>query len=206
MPAAAAIAGALLLSVPFLVSNRNDDDTQVSTASGDSTTDTLLGDTLDGATPSAFGTAEPTPDTKKATPSKQASPSPTPTGGKGTAGGAAGNSSAKGQSTGSGSGSNPSKNSSGSKSGTGSGSKSGTGSGSKSGTGSGSKSKTSGSSSSNSGTSSAKTTAPAVVPKAIIFSHASGKCIDVVGDKGKNGAPLEIWSCNGKAQQKWTAR
>ena len=41
------------------------------------------------------------------------------------------------------------------------------------------------------------------MPGAIIFSHASNKCIDVVGDKGKDGAPLEIWSCNGKAQQKW---
>lgn len=35
-----------------------------------------------------------------------------------------------------------------------------------------------------------------------IWSHASGHCIDV-RDAGGDGTPLQIWDCNGFAQQTW---
>ncbi|WP_416072288.1 ricin-type beta-trefoil lectin domain protein [Streptomyces sp. ME18-1-4] len=35
-----------------------------------------------------------------------------------------------------------------------------------------------------------------------VRSHASGRCIDVTGARG-DGTPLQIWDCNGLAQQSW---
>ncbi|MFB7468596.1 ricin-type beta-trefoil lectin domain protein [Streptomyces sp. NPDC056224] len=35
-----------------------------------------------------------------------------------------------------------------------------------------------------------------------VRSHASGRCIDVTGGKG-DGTPLQIWDCNRQAQQSW---
>ncbi|MER6687278.1 RICIN domain-containing protein [Streptomyces olivaceoviridis] len=42
------------------------------------------------------------------------------------------------------------------------------------------------------------------VPGVGIFSHDSGRCIDVVGGDAVRGAALEIWDCLGKASQRWT--
>ncbi|SFF47373.1 Ricin-type beta-trefoil lectin domain-containing protein [Actinacidiphila alni] len=41
------------------------------------------------------------------------------------------------------------------------------------------------------------------VPGVMIYGFASNRCIDIVGDKGKDGSPLEIQNCAGKAWQKW---
>lgn len=47
-------------------------------------------------------------------------------------------------------------------------------------------------------------TASGSVSGVTVLSHASNRCIDVVGGKGKDGSPLEIWDCTGAASQKWT--
>ncbi|TFV33512.1 hypothetical protein E4K10_35610 [Streptomyces sp. T1317-0309] len=36
-----------------------------------------------------------------------------------------------------------------------------------------------------------------------IWSHASGRCIDVSGGRGNDGTPLDIWDCGGTARMKW---
>jgi O-glycosyl hydrolase len=33
----------------------------------------------------------------------------------------------------------------------------------------------------------------------------SGRCLDVTGNAGADGTPVELWSCNGGANQQWTA-
>ncbi|NAS25702.1 PHB depolymerase family esterase [Herbidospora sp. NEAU-GS84] len=33
----------------------------------------------------------------------------------------------------------------------------------------------------------------------------SGRCLDVSGNSQANGAPIQIWDCNGRANQQWTA-
>lgn len=43
-------------------------------------------------------------------------------------------------------------------------------------------------------------------PGTTIYSHASNKCIEMVGHKGADGSPLEIWSCNSNNWQKWDFR
>lgn len=43
-------------------------------------------------------------------------------------------------------------------------------------------------------------------PGTTIYSHASNKCIEMVGHKGADGAHLEIWSCNSQNWQKWDFR
>ncbi|MFJ2478530.1 ricin-type beta-trefoil lectin domain protein [Streptomyces sp. NPDC087659] len=43
----------------------------------------------------------------------------------------------------------------------------------------------------------------ASVPGVAMRSHASGRCISVVGGVGKDGSPLQISDCNGSASQKW---
>ncbi|MFE6488400.1 ricin-type beta-trefoil lectin domain protein, partial [Streptomyces sp. NPDC057757] len=40
----------------------------------------------------------------------------------------------------------------------------------------------------------------------LVYSHDSGRCVDIVGDKGKDGSPLEIYDCKGKNWQKWDFR
>lgn len=47
-------------------------------------------------------------------------------------------------------------------------------------------------------------TASATAPGVSVSSHASGRCIDVVGGKAVQGAALMIWDCNGSAAQHWT--
>ncbi|MFH8625913.1 ricin-type beta-trefoil lectin domain protein [Streptomyces vietnamensis] len=37
-----------------------------------------------------------------------------------------------------------------------------------------------------------------------VFSHASQRCIDLVGGKAAPGAALMIWDCSGSASQRWT--
>ncbi|MFJ4622385.1 ricin-type beta-trefoil lectin domain protein [Streptomyces sp. NPDC088812] len=37
-----------------------------------------------------------------------------------------------------------------------------------------------------------------------ILSHASQRCLDVVGGRPAAGAPLMIWDCSGSASQRWT--
>ncbi|MFJ3672566.1 ricin-type beta-trefoil lectin domain protein [Streptomyces sp. NPDC090106] len=51
------------------------------------------------------------------------------------------------------------------------------------------------------GTSSATQTA---VPGVGVYSHASERCVDVVGGKAVQGAKLMIWDCNQSASQHWT--
>ncbi|MGV9914648.1 ricin-type beta-trefoil lectin domain protein [Streptomyces tendae] len=45
---------------------------------------------------------------------------------------------------------------------------------------------------------------PQQVPGTGVFSHASQRCIDVVGGKAVPGAELMIWDCSGSASQHWT--
>ncbi|WNZ14380.1 RICIN domain-containing protein [Streptomyces sp. 11x1] len=40
------------------------------------------------------------------------------------------------------------------------------------------------------------------VARVSVRSHATGRCIDVTG-AGGDGTPLQIWDCNGSAQQSW---
>ncbi|WP_338704223.1 ricin-type beta-trefoil lectin domain protein (plasmid) [Streptomyces sp. Q6] len=47
-------------------------------------------------------------------------------------------------------------------------------------------------------------TAAATTPGVSVFSHASKRCIDVVGGKAVQGAGLMIWDCNKSASQHWT--
>jgi hypothetical protein len=35
-------------------------------------------------------------------------------------------------------------------------------------------------------------------------SRQSGQCLDVTGTTNPNGAGLELWPCNGLANQQWT--
>ncbi|MEV7080007.1 ricin-type beta-trefoil lectin domain protein [Streptomyces sp. NPDC093516] len=49
-----------------------------------------------------------------------------------------------------------------------------------------------------------KATAQAPVSGVGVYSHASHRCIDIVGGKAVQGAPLMIWDCNGSASQHWT--
>ncbi|MFJ5035806.1 ricin-type beta-trefoil lectin domain protein [Streptomyces sp. NPDC088560] len=48
------------------------------------------------------------------------------------------------------------------------------------------------------------TTAPAATPGVNVFSHASHRCVDVVGGKAVQGARLMIWDCSESAAQHWT--
>ncbi|WP_399891665.1 ricin-type beta-trefoil lectin domain protein [Streptomyces sp. BBFR51] len=45
-----------------------------------------------------------------------------------------------------------------------------------------------------------------VAPGTTIYGHASNRCIEVVGHKWRDGAPLQIADCNGKNWQKWDFR
>ncbi|MBZ9645309.1 RICIN domain-containing protein [Streptomyces sp. PSKA30] len=49
-----------------------------------------------------------------------------------------------------------------------------------------------------------ETTAPAAAPGVNLFSHASQRCIDIVGGKAVQGAKLMIWDCSESASQHWT--
>ncbi|MEV0175503.1 RICIN domain-containing protein [Streptomyces sp. NPDC050803] len=48
------------------------------------------------------------------------------------------------------------------------------------------------------------TTAPAAAPGVNVFSHASQRCIDIVGGEAVPGARLMIWDCSPSAAQQWT--
>ncbi|MFF3606800.1 ricin-type beta-trefoil lectin domain protein [Streptomyces sp. NPDC002463] len=48
------------------------------------------------------------------------------------------------------------------------------------------------------------TPTPTSVPGMRVFSHASQRCVDVVGGKAAPGAALMIWDCSGSASQRWT--
>ncbi|MFF2328566.1 MULTISPECIES: ricin-type beta-trefoil lectin domain protein [unclassified Streptomyces] len=50
----------------------------------------------------------------------------------------------------------------------------------------------------------AEANAQAAAPGVAVFSHASRRCIDVVGGKAVRGAPLMIWDCSASASQHWT--
>ncbi|MDU0257276.1 ricin-type beta-trefoil lectin domain protein [Streptomyces sp. PU10] len=45
-----------------------------------------------------------------------------------------------------------------------------------------------------------------VAPGTTIYGHASNRCIEVAGHKWRDGAPLQIADCTGKAWQKWDFR
>lgn len=48
------------------------------------------------------------------------------------------------------------------------------------------------------------TTAPAAAPGVNVFSHASQRCVDIVGGQAVQGAKLMIWDCSPSASQQWT--
>ncbi|MFF4902755.1 ricin-type beta-trefoil lectin domain protein [Streptomyces sp. NPDC001068] len=52
--------------------------------------------------------------------------------------------------------------------------------------------------------STAKSTPQAAAPGVRVYSHASQRCIDVVGGKAVQGAGLMIWDCGQTASQHWT--
>jgi hypothetical protein len=43
-------------------------------------------------------------------------------------------------------------------------------------------------------------------PGITLYSHASNRCIEVVGHRGADGSPLQIWDCGKKDWQKWDFR
>ncbi|WP_374102364.1 ricin-type beta-trefoil lectin domain protein, partial [Streptomyces sp. HB-N217] len=47
---------------------------------------------------------------------------------------------------------------------------------------------------------------PRPAPGTTIYGHASNRCIEVAGHKWRDGAPLQIADCTGKAWQKWDFR
>jgi len=173
--AGAAIAGALLIGVPFLVSGllgRSSSDGKPSDQVADA------GTVLNGATTNigagAYGSASPDPTSPKPTSSNTAGGDKRNTAKNGAGAVAAGAGSGAGVIAGS-SAEAPKKASSG---------------------GSSKKSTT-------------KVTATKTVttaPGTTIYSHASNKCIEMVGHKGADGSPLEIWSCNSANWQKWDFR
>ena len=46
-------------------------------------------------------------------------------------------------------------------------------------------------------------TAPAQAAPAPLVDVGSGRCLDVTGNSGANGAQLQVWDCNGGANQKF---
>ncbi|WP_189313098.1 RICIN domain-containing protein [Streptomyces brasiliensis] len=50
----------------------------------------------------------------------------------------------------------------------------------------------------------ARTTPPAAAPGVNVFSHASQRCIDIVGGQAVQGAKLMIWDCSQSVSQHWT--
>ncbi|MGP4045966.1 ricin-type beta-trefoil lectin domain protein [Streptomyces sp. 2A115] len=47
-------------------------------------------------------------------------------------------------------------------------------------------------------------TAPAEAPGVNVFSHASQRCVDIVGGRAVEGAKLMIWDCSESTSQRWT--
>ncbi|MEU6197109.1 RICIN domain-containing protein [Streptomyces sp. NPDC047061] len=175
--AGAAIAGALLIGVPFLVSGmlgRSGSDGRTSDRAAEAGT-VLNGATTDGG-PGAYGSATPDP----ASSSPTASPSRPAGDGKKNAAKKGAGAAAAGAGAGVVAGSSaqaPKKASSGGSS----------------------KKKTT-------GTKATVTATVTSAPGTTIYSHASNRCIEMVGHKGADGSPLEIWNCNGKNWQKWDFR
>src|SRR6266536_96357 len=46
--------------------------------------------------------------------------------------------------------------------------------------------------------------AHAAITASQLVNPISGKCLDVTGNRSANGTQIEIWSCNGGTNQKWT--
>ncbi|MEU9344063.1 RICIN domain-containing protein [Streptomyces sp. NPDC048278] len=173
--AGAAIAGALLIGVPFLVSGmlgRSGPDGKTSDRAAEAGT-VLNGATTD-AGPGAYGSATPDPvsSSPTASPSRPADGGRKNTVKKGAGAAAAGAGVVAGSSA-----EAPKKASSGGSS----------------------KKKTT-------GTKATVTATVTSAPGTTIYSHASNRCIEMVGHKGADGSPLEIWNCNGKNWQKWDFR
>jgi hypothetical protein len=40
-------------------------------------------------------------------------------------------------------------------------------------------------------------------PNYALVNKASGTCLDVAGSNTTNGAPVQIWACNGGLNQQW---
>ncbi|WP_331739172.1 ricin-type beta-trefoil lectin domain protein (plasmid) [Streptomyces atratus] len=177
--AGAAIVGALLIAVPFLVSGEREDER---VASAGVMPGTLLGSSADEDT---VGAVESAPPAKGGIPANSASPgksSPAKShAGKADAG-------APGARTVHGGGEIPAGRATGS-------------SGSRSGGSVPQRAKTQSPAKQSVGTSGSaerSTSAPGVS----IRGHASGRCIDVTDGKG-DGTPLQIWDCSGSSQQTW---
>jgi lysophospholipase L1-like esterase len=47
---------------------------------------------------------------------------------------------------------------------------------------------------------------PASVPAGQVRSGIAGKCLDASGGSSANGTPVDIWTCDGSAGQKWSGR
>ncbi|MCZ9346499.1 RICIN domain-containing protein, partial [Streptomyces sp. TRM76130] len=176
--AGAAIAGALLIGVPFLVAGVLDR----SGSDGGAPTDevanagTTLGDVAGGSATGAYDSAAPAP----------SSASPSPSGGKG--GGAdSGDTSRASAAAAAGSGAVAQDTEETAKA---------------------TKEATSGKSSAPKDTPAKSTVTATVTaaPGATLYSHASNRCIEMASHKGSDGSPLQIADCNGKDYQKWDFR
>lgn len=174
--AGAAVAGALLVGVPFLVSgmlHRSGSDGSASDRSAEA--GTVLADPADGAA-GAYGSASPT-----------ASPSPSDSedaeGDKGEEHGGKGDGK-KGARAGAAAGAGVAGESSGKAAAKGS----------------------SGGGGKKSGGGAVATRTVISAPGTTLYSHASNRCAEVVGHRGADGSPLQIWDCGKKDWQKWDFR
>ncbi|MFF4796291.1 ricin-type beta-trefoil lectin domain protein [Streptomyces sp. NPDC001276] len=187
--AGAAIVGALLVSVPFMISGGNGDDGRPSVKPG-ATPGTVLDGVAAGAVPGVVGSESPSPHVNRSAAPKIVSTTTgpdgkkvtvtmTPQAGK-TSGGKKSSGGGKATTAAAGSGTTSSH--------------SGSTSGGKTSTSSGPKSNT---------TNRAASSDP--WPGGVwIYSHASGRCIGIAGSPGAaTGSALVIWDCYNKSYQRW---
>ncbi|MFJ5220995.1 ricin-type beta-trefoil lectin domain protein [Streptomyces sp. NPDC088354] len=197
--AAAAIAGLVLVSVPFLINSSNSNATARGGDSG-STTGTVLGGSSDDAPPGAFASVAPIPGLPHSS-SPDAFNRGSTSGDKGPAKsgvGSSGTSNADSSpSKGGGTKAQPQTSSGG---GTKAQPQTSSGGGTKAQpqTSSGGGTKTSTGSASSGGSQPAP-----IAPGVLIRGHASGRCIDITGGKGYDGTPLNLYDCVGSNWQKW---
>ncbi|MFC4508311.1 MULTISPECIES: ricin-type beta-trefoil lectin domain protein [Streptomyces] len=192
--AGAAIAGALLIAVPFLVSGGGGDHRS---NRADPLSGTVIGDGETGA-PGSFGSAAPKSTVPGAAPSLLATggkPGQEPQGGE-----KPGSGEQAGTPTAPGKGGKPAGKTSSGSAGAGAAVGAGSGTGT-SGSGTSSTPDTSGSTSDNNQSSVASGGQTHTVSGIAIRSHDSGRCIS--GGAGKDGTPLQIWDCNGSAAEAW---
>ncbi|TXC99891.1 RICIN domain-containing protein [Streptomyces sp. ISID311] len=177
--AGAAIAGTLLVAVPFLV---NSGGGRHRPPRADGLLGTVIGGGQDVGAPGPVGSAEPKPGVPGAgSPSANASGRPGQT--------LRGDGQPAAEGTHQGSSSGPGKSSSGKTS---------------PGKTTSGRSITSGSAAAgNAQASDTSDSGVAAVAGVGIWSHDSGRCIDVTGGAGDDGTPLQIWDCTGSAAQKW---